>query len=563
MVPKFVSMILRMLRRLATVSLLALLAPVHAGPPADQLARGEKIFVEKCAMCHQPSGLGTPPVYPPLARSEWLTTKRDAVVKALAEGLSGPVDVAGQHFDNLMPAQILNDQQVADVLTYAGNAWGNTSPVFTTDEVRNARSQSRFPTYEKLLESAEYRPLPAAPAGFTLREVAKSPEFFTRLALDPVRKTVYALADKGNVYVLDLAVGAFVQIIKASDYLELSEGDSVTMGMTVDAQGRLWVVSNQKRTKSIPHQNEVVIWRSSETVDGHPAKMLPWFRTHYPYGVGPYNHGVSHLAFGPDGMLYVNSGSRTDGGEPGNDPERSKDGEVEITACLWRLDPRAEQPKIEVYARGIRNAYGFAWDDAGDLFTFANGPDYNAPEEMDFVQQGKHYGFPFQFADWPVKPGFPYSYTPPPPPGVEFTPPVLNLGPAGGGSDAGLSTFDAHSSPGGCIWCGGDFPPALRGCFLVPRFGNLLGAPAVPDDVGFDLLAVRVEKATGSRITAKVNTLLAPLARPIDVLSIGRGRVLILEYTRPVDFKSKAGWLPGRVLELDPVEPARDPKAGG
>lgn len=538
------------------------LASLHAAPPADQMARGQKIFTEKCLMCHQPNGTGVPQVYPPLVQSDWLKDKREAVVKVLCEGLSGPVDVAGQHFDNLMPAQILDDQQVADVLTYAANSWGNENPAFTLDEVKDGRSKSRFPTYAELLKSAEYRPLPAAPTGFTLREVAKSPEFLTRLALDPVKKTIYALAEKGSVYVLDMGVGAFVQIIKATDYLELGGVDAVTMGMTVDAQGRLWIVSNQKRKESLPHQNEVVIWRSSETVDGHPAKMLPWFRTRYPYGVGPYNHGVSHLAFGPDGMLYVNSGSRTDGGEPGNDPERSKDGEVEITACIWRLDPRSDQPKIEVYARGIRNAYGFAWDDAGDFFTFSNGPDYNAPEEMDFVQQGKHYGFPYQFADWPVKPGFPYPYTPPPPPGVEFTPPVMNVGPAGGGSPTGLSTFDAHSSPGGSIWCGGDFPPSLRGGFLVPRFGNLLGPPAVQDDVGFDLLSVRVDKATGSRVTAKVTTVLAPLARPLDVLSIGRGHILILEYTRTTDFKSKIGWLPGRVLELAPVEPVKDAKGG-
>jgi len=549
-------------RRLALLFCVMGLVSVHAAPPADQMARGQKIFTEKCSMCHQPNGAGVPTVFPPLAKSEWLKEKRDSVVKVLCEGLSGPVDVAGQHFDNLMPAQILDDQQVADVLTFVANSWGNEAPIFTADEVKTGRSNSRFPTYAELLKSAEYRPLPAAPEGFTLREVAKSPEFMTRLAMDPVKKTIYALAEKGSVYVLDMGVGAFVQIIKATDYLELGGVDAVTMGMTVDAQGRLWIVSNQKRKESLPHQNEVVIWRLSETVDGHPGKLAPWFRTRYPYGVGPYNHGVSHLAFGPDGMLYVNSGSRTDGGEPGNDPERSKGGEVDITACIWRLDPRAEQPKIEVYARGIRNAYGFAWDDAGDLFTFANGPDYNAPEEMDFVQQGKHYGFPYQFADWPVKPGFPYSYTPPPPPGLEFTPPVVNLGPAGGGSPAGLSTFDPHSSPCGTIWCGGDFPPSLRGGFLMTRFGNLLGPPAVQEDVGFDLLSVRVDKTSGSRVTAKVTTVLAPLARPLDVLSIGRGHVLILEYTRPTDFKNKIGWLPGRVLELAPVEPAKDAKGG-
>ncbi len=544
-----------MLRGLAGSIFVLAVGLAQAAPPADQMARGEKTFVEKCALCHQPSGLGTPPVYPPLAHSEWLAAKREAVVKALSEGLSGPIDVAGQHFDNMKPAQILDDAEVADVLTYAGNSWGNQNPVFTADEVRDGRSKSRFPTYQELLESAAYRPLPPAPPGCTLKEVAKLPEFFTRLAADRERKTIYGLAQTGSVYVLDMAAGAFGQIIKASDYLDLSRGDAVTMGITVDEQGRLWIVSNQKRSETVPNQNEITIWRSSEMVDGRPAKMRPWFRTQYPYGVGPYNHGVSHLAFGPDGMLYVNSGSRTDGGEPGNDPQRYQGGEVETTACLWRLDPKEEHPKLEIYARGIRNAYGFAWDGAGNLFTFSNGPDYSAPEEMDFVQQGRHYGFPFQFADWPVKPGFPYPYTPAPPPGLEFTPPVMNLGPAGGGSAAGLSTFDAHSSPGGSIWCGDDFPAAWRGSFLVTRFGNLLGPPAAPEDVGFDLLSVRVEKnLPGERVTAHVNTVLAPLARPLDVLSLGQGRVLILEYTRPIDFKSKAGWLPGRVLELAPRE---------
>ncbi len=523
-----------------------------AAPSSDQLMRGEKIFLEKCALCHQPSGLGAPPVYPPLAQSDWLAADRERTIKVLCEGLSGPIVVSGQRYDNLMPAQILDDAQVADVLTYAATSWGNQGAIFKAEEVASARRKSKFPTYAKLVESAAYQPLPKAPPGFTLREVAQSPEFFTRIAGDAPRKAIYALATNGSVYSLDLAAGAFVQIVKQSDYLDATRGDLAAMGMTVDGQGKLWVVSNQKLTQSVPHLSEVVIWRSSEVVDGHPAKLLPWFRTTYPYGIGPYNHGVSHLAFGPDGLLYVNSGSRTDGGEAGNDPQRSQGGEVETTACIWRLNPRDAEPKIEVYARGIRNAYGFAWDDHENLFTFSNGPDYNAPEEMDFIQQGRHYGFPFQFADWPAKAGFPYPHTPAAPAGLEFTFPVVNLGPDGGGSAAGLSTFDPHSSPGGVIWCGADFPESLRGSFLVSRFGNLLGPPAAPEDVGFDLLSVRVEKREDGRYAARVQTVLAPLARPLDVLAIGGGRVLILEYTRPTDFKNKLGWLPGRVLELAP-----------
>lgn len=526
------------------------LAAAHAAPDAGQMARGEKLYLERCGMCHQPSGLGTPPVYPPLAGSEWLTQHRERAIKALCEGLSGPIEVAGQRFDNLMPAQILDDEQVADVLTYAGASWGNTTAPFSPEEVRAARAKSRFPTYEKLVASAQYQPLPAAPAGFTLREVAPSPEFLSRLAVDRPRGRVYAVATAGTVYELDTKVGAFAPLIRTTDYLDPKRGDIAVMGLAVDGDGRLWLTSNQKLTGSVPHQSEVTIWRSSEMVDGRPSKLAPWFRTSYPYGVGPYNHGVSHLAFGPDGLLYVNSGSRTDGGEAGNDPNRATVGEVDITACLWRFDPRAAEPKMEIVARGIRNAYGFAWDDAGRLFTFSNGPDVNAPEEMDFIEPGKHYGFPFQFSDWPAKAGSPYPHTPAAPAGLTFTHPVKNLGPAGGGSAAGMATFDPHSCPGGVIWCGDEYPAALRRSFLVTRFGNLLGAPAAPEDVGFDVLSVRPTRGADGQWTARVEKVLGPLGRPLDVVAIGGGRVFVLEYTRAIDFKSKVGWLPGRVLEL-------------
>ena len=81
--------------------------------------------------------------------------------------------------------------------------------------------------------------------------------------------------------------------------------------------------------------------------------------------------------------------------------------------------------------------------------------------------------------------------------------------------------------------------------------GNLL---ATPQDAGFDLLRVALRSPRESgRWQAGVSTLLAPLGRPIDVLANGQGKVLILEYTRPTDFKSRVGWLPGRILELAPA----------
>jgi hypothetical protein len=99
------------------------------------------------------------------------------------------------------------------------------------------------------------------------------------------------------------------------------------------------------------------------------------------------------------------------------------------------------------------------------------------------------------------------------------------------------------------LWCGEEYPPLLRGSFLVTRFGNLIDCPV---DVGFDVLSVRPRKRVDGSWEASVETILSPLGRPIDVLALGAGRVLILEYTRPTNHKGRVGWLPGRILEFAP-----------
>lgn len=539
---------------LFTLALVLGTLPLLAQSNDEAMQRGALLYQQKCLMCHQVSGQGVPPLYPPLAASDWMAGDRTRTIRVLCEGLAGPITVNGQSYNNIMPTQVMDDQQVADVLSYIGQSWGNKLPAFSAAEIKEARKKSRYKTYEILVAVSAYQPLPKAPEGWALNEVAQLPEMCVRFASRGPGHPVYVLAQNGGVFQLDLTSKALLPIIRREEYGISGQGDFTSMAMAIDGEGRLWVVTNQRLGTDKDDKmylNSVVIWRSSEMIDGRPAKMKPWFSTTYPFGGGPYNHGLSHMAFGPDGLLYLNSGARTDGGEVGKLPKYYDGAEVDITACLWRMDPKADQPKIEVIARGIRNAYGFAWDDKGRFFTVSNGPDANEPEEMDFIETGKHYGFPYQFGNKAATEGSPYKHTQKAPEGSVFTMPVANVGPAGGGKpDAPRFTFDPHSCPGGMIWCGNDFPEPLRNCFLIPRFGNLLDGPT---DVGFDLLSAKMEQKTDGTWQASVHTVIAPLARPLDVLHVGSGKVLILEYTRPVDFKSKLGWLPGRILELAPV----------
>jgi glucose/arabinose dehydrogenase len=346
------------------------------------------------------------------------------------------------------------------------------------------------------------------------------------------------------------------QIIWPKDFAGLKPVNFQTLGMMRDEQGRLWITVNQRVATRPLEMNEVTIFRTSGfDLEGEPIAPRPWFQTRYPWGIGPYNHGISDIRLGADGMLYVSSGSRTDSGEPGVSPHLGKMGEVDTTAALWRLDPNAAKPEVEVIARGIRNAYSFGWDGAGNLFTLSNGPDAHAPEEMDFIvppqpgEDPRHHGFPYQFGDAPADRKW-YSHTPPAPAGVKFVHPVVNLGPAGLMGDKPTSTFNAHSSPAGIVWLGEDWPESVRHGFLIGRLGSFLAGPAPGEEHGFDVLHVRMERRPDGSWAARTTTFLAPLARPLDLHIADKGRILILEYTRPTSLKGGAGWLPGRILEL-------------
>jgi len=76
-----------------------------------------------------------------LAKSDFMLASRERAIGIVLQGLSGPVTVNGQTLNSVMPPQAaaLTDAQIADVLTYVFNAWGNQGASFTPDQVKLIR----------------------------------------------------------------------------------------------------------------------------------------------------------------------------------------------------------------------------------------------------------------------------------------------------------------------------------------------------------------------------------------------------------------------------------------
>ena len=510
-------------------------------------SRGRDLYLKNCFACHQMRGQGIPGVFPPLAGSDYLLADIDRAIRIVCEGLNGEITVNARRYAGVMPPAILQDEEVASVLNYVLRNWGNAGPEVTSEQVKKVRATTAYPTFEALQQANRYPPLPKAPEGFRLREVARLPFRPVRLASDGRGHGLYVLTEQGDVWRLDPSNAALKQILPANRYLERRPedigGPLFVLGMTIDRQKRLYIASNQQNKATRPYQNIVTIYRSSSVTNGHPSELKPWFQTNYP-GSPAYIHAVENIAFGPDGHLYAGNGGRTDGGLTGTDSEWYGGGETPITGCLWRIKSDSTPPVLEVYARGLRNAYGFCWNAAGEMFATENGPDADAPEELNHIEQGKHYGFPYRFADWTKKA---YPTSPEPPAGLAFTLPVANLGPDGGFSGTPMFTFDPHSGPGGIVFLGNEFPEGYRGTFLLTRFGNFIRSPK--DNSGFDVLRATLRRNAEGRYEGHFHTVLSGLGRPIDIHLGAPGKLYIAEYSRATNSGDSYG-PSGRILEL-------------
>jgi hypothetical protein len=385
----------------------------------------------------------------------------------------------------------------------------------------------------------------------------------TKLAYDPVGQVVVILAQDNKMWSFDPkaalpTTASTAAVTTAMPYNSGYQGNGDHRGIAFDREGNLYVMS--------ANGGSVTIKKGAPGAGGGARTWSDLVTTSQGYqnGASPnYNHSFSGIAVSPDGAsLYFSSGSRTEHGEDqGPSGIAGNNREVPLTSCILKV-PTATPTDLKnddaalapfLFADGTRNAFDLAFNAEGDLIGTENGPDMDLPDEINWIQQGKHYGFPWRFGavDNPVRQaGFTkegdkrlrqvyggydtYAYDanfPMPPQGVTFEDPILNMGPDGifevasataampTKAVAGLAGITAHRSPLGIAF---DVEGASCGDYY--KQGFVLSYGPIPSgsigDAGEDLMLIRLSKA-GDKYTMTAKQVASGIKQPIDSVMVG------------------------------------------
>ena len=123
-------------------------APAKTSAPAPGLqasiTKGKVIYGTYCLPCHQADGSGVPRMNPPLIKTSWVLGSKTVLVEQVLKGSANKVEIDGEKFLGAMPAQAqLTDEQIADVLTYVRNSFGNKASIVTPAEVKSIRAKTK------------------------------------------------------------------------------------------------------------------------------------------------------------------------------------------------------------------------------------------------------------------------------------------------------------------------------------------------------------------------------------------------------------------------------------
>lgn len=120
--------------------------PPHLGElAAAHFSIGQDIYFREgsCVTCHQPNGQGLDPAFPSLVKSPWVSEDRDRLIKIVLHGLMGPLELNGKKYDGQVPMApfggMYTDQEIAAVLTFVRNHFGNKAEPVTAAQVKTVR----------------------------------------------------------------------------------------------------------------------------------------------------------------------------------------------------------------------------------------------------------------------------------------------------------------------------------------------------------------------------------------------------------------------------------------
>jgi glucose/arabinose dehydrogenase len=411
-----------------------------------------------------------------------------------------------------------------------------------------------------------------------------------RIAQSPLDSRAYVLDINGGITRIDsLVTGARTVVVPSNENPSVLEQATAAKGVldfrTVQGfafgpDGKLYVVANSGGA-----MNVAVIVRGTPSGAAWTWQEVARTAAYLNSGT-PFDHQWSGIVVrreaGVD-YLYVNSGSRTDHGEL-----QSGVRELPLTAAMFRVPADSNAVTLPsdraalvsggyLFAEGLRNSFDPTFAPDGKLVSADNGPDADYHEELNWIQQGRHYGFPWRLGNednaiqfnWYDPTYITNGYATPAdnhdprlhplfhgyenklyffqdlgtrPSG--FTDPIMSLGPdadqyrnatTGGVSDASnlgqkLGTFTAHRSPLGLSF---DAANALctdfRGDAFLLSWGSANPIADMPDSNGQDLLHLDILPTTdGTGFEVRSKKLVTGFDRPIDSIFIG-SRLYVLE----------------------------------
>lgn len=420
----------------------------------------------------------------------------------------------------------------------------------------------------------ERKPVPGGPTvlrpDIAVRKLADVGSNGVKIVHHAADNALYVLHVDNGLQRIDPTSGAIEAVATVAELVD----DGVPSGMTIGPDNSVYIVAN-RRASDTENQGLVVrgtlsdgAWSWSKLLSSEP----------YQLGGTNFDHLFNGIAVSPDNKwVYVASGSRTDHGEVESNEGTFPDArEVALTARIFRVPADAQdlvlpndEAKLDeqklVYARGTRNAYDMAFTPSGDLLAIDNGPDADYPDELNWIREGGHYGFPWRFGtqenpqqqadydpsddkrlnqDFVAVQRETYANDPefPEAPGP-FVDPIANLGPDGNqtradnGSvleleDEALATFTPHRSPLGLVFVTGEAMPAdLRGddattSAFVVSWGSAGGTLS---DKGQDLLHLALRKQ-GENYESVTTQVAREFNNPIDAVLV-ENRLYVLDFS--------------------------------